>query len=299
MTSSGDMNSLLKNFIYLDEAKLNSYISQLFSGVTEYLLSSSEKNKQNEETQKGEVLSGKILRAIFQENENTAEKKFLYDYSYQLFEDKLFELNAVVEINQNTQLADLEAVRFVKIKSRVKLLDYSVIIETLNSFPQLLESMLIASSWEELQELKQNQPKGKNPYSAKRQEIKHLSNKDAEQQEALSYLLSFWYESMFAIQAEVNETTYTAELKRDHLREDAQLITRKYSRLSEKEFSILGTISLKENIRTKVTQDDIKGENLRLAIKQLIELYTDVENNLWGILPNEVIIDPIAVYIEI
>ena len=79
----------LRSFIYLDNYKMYSISSQLFEGLTEYIVKSETHNIKEEENQKGPYGRGKILAEIIENNSNTTEKKFLHDYSYNLFEDTL------------------------------------------------------------------------------------------------------------------------------------------------------------------------------------------------------------------
>ena len=79
---------MIKNFIYLDEEKMYSLSSQLFEGVTEYILNDSTSSTEGSEEQKGPVGSGKILGDILKNSERSTEKKFLNDYSYFIFEKK-------------------------------------------------------------------------------------------------------------------------------------------------------------------------------------------------------------------
>ena len=52
------MNSI-KSFIYLDEYKMYSISSQLFEGLTEYVLTGEKKSFSESEQQKGTFFSGK------------------------------------------------------------------------------------------------------------------------------------------------------------------------------------------------------------------------------------------------
>jgi hypothetical protein len=54
------MNSI-KSFIYLDEYKMYSISSQLFEGLTEYVLTGEKKSFSESEQQKGTFFSGKLM----------------------------------------------------------------------------------------------------------------------------------------------------------------------------------------------------------------------------------------------
>lgn len=52
---------MIKNIIYLDEAKMYSMSSQIFEGVTEYVLNEVSSTHEDTEEQKGPVGSGRVL----------------------------------------------------------------------------------------------------------------------------------------------------------------------------------------------------------------------------------------------
>jgi len=90
---------MIKNFIYLDEDKMYSLSSQIFKGITEYLVSTDSNENGKEDTQKGELGSGRILADILKQSYKTEEKKYLHDYSYTIFEKELIDTDRVVDIN--------------------------------------------------------------------------------------------------------------------------------------------------------------------------------------------------------
>lgn len=51
----------LKSFIYLDDQKMYSLSSQLFEGITQYILRERSDAIEEEHTQKGELMSGRIM----------------------------------------------------------------------------------------------------------------------------------------------------------------------------------------------------------------------------------------------
>lgn len=72
----------IKSFIYLDSNKMYSISSQLFEGLTEYIVSSEKKTEVESTEQKGTIGSGKLMADIMESNMSKSEKKFLHDYSY-------------------------------------------------------------------------------------------------------------------------------------------------------------------------------------------------------------------------
>lgn len=125
---------------------------------------------------------------------------------------------------------------------------------------------------------------------------------DKDYYKQLRKVLSFGYRDMFAVQAKIGKKLYTAEIKRQYLREEEQFLIRKYSRLSEKDFIIIGTVAsnhtqvLSENI---MAQEGFSDKAMRRSLFNLIEQFSRFEQTMLGNLEDEVIIDPIAIYCEI
>ena len=83
------MENKIKSFIYLDNDKMYSISSQLFGGLTEYILQDSKKTATEDDQQKKHAFSGKIMREIYQLEKGSSEKRFFHDYAYSLFEKNL------------------------------------------------------------------------------------------------------------------------------------------------------------------------------------------------------------------
>ena len=63
--------------------------SQIFEGITEYVLSESRETSEESESQKGPVGSGRVVGDILRSSQRVSERKYLHDYSYTLFEKHL------------------------------------------------------------------------------------------------------------------------------------------------------------------------------------------------------------------
>ena len=100
----------------------------------------------------------------------------------------------------------------------------------------------------------------------------------------------------------VGPYTFSADCKRNDLRENEHSLIRKYSRLSEKEFVLIGTIAQspsKSINRQEDSEDSSETQHLKEAIMSLVEGLSAVEFEFSGKLENEIIVDPIAIYREI
>lgn len=66
---------IAKNLIYLDEEKMYSISSQIFEGITEYILNEEREVVDKSETQKGPIHSGKVLADVLKK-ENSSTQTF-------------------------------------------------------------------------------------------------------------------------------------------------------------------------------------------------------------------------------
>ncbi|WP_454047425.1 DUF6414 family protein [Chryseobacterium sp. Marseille-Q8038] len=66
----------IRSFIYLDNYKMYSISSQIFEGLTEYILKSENTNTKEKEEQKGPFFSGRVLADIIEKDTNYTEKNF-------------------------------------------------------------------------------------------------------------------------------------------------------------------------------------------------------------------------------
>jgi hypothetical protein len=132
--------------------------SQIFEGLTEYIISHSRNSKQDLENQEGPVGSGRILADIISRESSVEERKFLHDYSYNLFEEKLFEDKKVLQIetsNVAKSVGSLNDYEFVKVKGRLLFSDIKLINETINDFNELGEALVYITNFQNLEQLKQ------------------------------------------------------------------------------------------------------------------------------------------------
>ena len=283
---------VIKNFIYLDEYKMYSLSSQIFEGITEYLVSTSKNEEGEEDTQKGEIGSGRILADIIKKTNTTQEKKYLHDYSYTIFERHLLDNNRVIDINNVEDEDFLNAITsksFIKITGKVIFNDIGHMSKVMKDFNTLGESLLFSQSL--------NDP------SITSKNIKRLAkeqglNLDKKFLDSLSYLLDFGFGNQLEVQLKYNNHLFSTNLKREYLRENEDLLIKKYARKTEKEFTILGIITQCQNIEI---EEDVENtqEHLKIALMKVVSKFTDMELTFTGKLNNEIMIDPIAIYTEL
>lgn len=316
----------IKSFLYLDEYQMYSISSQIFEGITEYIVNYEGTTKEEKESQSGPFGSGLVMANILASDVKTEERKYLRDYSYSLFEQHLQESNNVLTINGENigkSIRCIDNFGFVKVKAKIAFNDMNIIKDTLSQFNQLGEALAYLGSFAEIGEAREelerqaNTVRDRNNKATLRQKRKALNNLEnlAKQKglhqeplllEKLNLILDYGFQDQFEVRMSAGEYIFTANLKREYLREDEHLMIRKFSRFPENEFVIFGVIAQGPIDRNGLDIGNVSNNSvnsspthLKLAIMGIIESLFAVESTFTGKLENEIVIDPIALYREI
>lgn len=312
---------MIKSFIYLDPQKMYSLSSQIFEGITEYILNEKSHENSESESQKGPVGSGRVLADAMITAGRSTEKKFLHDYSFSVFEKHLEDTSRILTIDQNNidiSCAEImtKDCSFLKIKARATFNDVEKITGTFSEFNKIGEALANMGSHQEISAAQQqlDQLKGttrdKVKIQAAEQQFKNLTDltilakkgglyQDPRFLDNLVLLMKYGFSDQFEIHQKCNDVIFTSCLKREFLREPADLLVRKYSRKTEREIVVFGLITQSFSANPPILNETGDHENLKAALINMVELLTNVENSLSGKQSNEIVIDPIAAYFEV
>lgn len=312
---------IIKSFIYLDEYKMYSISSQIFEGITEYLIDYRGTTNEQKEVQKGQLGSGRIMADILKAESGIKEKKYLHDYSYKLFEDHLKESKKILSIsteNINKEIKNIDNATFVKVKAKAVFNDMNTIKSTMKNFNELGEALAYLGSFQNIEAVQQQlkkkikSTKDRNQKSQLRRRQKALTDikklakdqglyQDPDLLKKLAFVLDYGFQDQFEVQMPVGPYIFSSNFKREYLRENEHLLIRKYSRLAEKEFILFGTIAQSSSKTTDQTEhnEDYESQHLKKGLMYLVERLAEVESSFTGKLENEFIVDPIALYREI
>lgn len=321
-------------FVYLDEYKLSSISSQIFEGLTEEVIQYSEDTSSQGERQKGKLGSGQLLADIVAETRGRAEKRFLFDYGYTIFEQRLVDEDRVLDLDHRSRgmaPVDFAARSFIRVTGRMQVTDLAAVNRTAKEFNKMMSAFSYVATNETrtlLREMLNEQlatAKGQSRNEIQRQ-IKELQNAHKEEtvdplfMEQLTYLLEYGFGDHIEMQVRIPEeagygrTHFTAVLDREALREPANALVKKYSRQTESAFTVFGVITQHTGDRQSTHFDNetssvdpgsvpgAEGEaavHVRAALGQMTGHIHKLEDGFFGRLSNEVIIDPIAVYREL
>ena len=274
----------IKSFIYLDEYRMYSISSQIFEGLTEYVIGSTFETREEKEEQKGPYFTGKVMGDIISRGAETEEKKFLHDYSYTLFEKKLIEDGKVISVDCNTTESELIYMAnqsFIKVSGKAIFNDVELMIQTIESFNKFGESLTYLSNHEAIQQqnvdseenLKDIRDRNKRSVERrKRKEVLDIRNLAADMGlrldpallESLSFVLNYGYKDQFEVQIplelkmeENRNLIFSSILKKEFLKDRKDILIKKYARSSEKEFTVFGMIAQSEReTSTNDTEED-------------------------------------------
>jgi hypothetical protein len=312
---------MIKSFIYLDEQKMYSLSSQIFEGITEYVLSESGADHKETESQKGPVGSGRILADVIKNSSKSTEKKFLHDYSFTVFENYLTKEGRILDLSGPSIGLDevkrsIDDFSFIKVKARAIFNDVDKITELFSEFNTIGEALAHMGAYEEIQNLKvqidelKGQTKDRNERSRLESEYKRLTNisklakekglhQDPKFMSDLALLTKYGFSDQFEIQQIGGDIVFTSCLKREFLREKEDLLVKKYSRKTEKEVVVFGVISQAFSAFEPNIDDQLECHNMKAGLMNIVEHLTNIENSISGKQDNEIVIDPIAAYFEV
>ena len=307
---------MIKSIIYLDEAKMYSMSSQIFEGITEYVLKEVGSTNKNSEEQKGPMGSGRVLADAMKLSERSIEKRFLHDHSLTLFEARLAELE-LVDVVDSTIVVETKPIiskSFVRVSARASFIDAAKITSMFGSFNELGAAFAGVTNHETLDETRKqiqmlkDSSKDKFKVAELRQTEKRLTDtaelakqaglyQDPKFLKQLALVTEFGFSDQLEVQQRAGELLFSACLKRQCLRESEDLIIRKYSRKTEKTLVVLGVVT-QSRIGPKTELDEVAPEKMTMkeAITNIVNHIGVIEGSLSGKAPHEIVIDPIAVY---
>ncbi|MBE1273412.1 DUF6414 family protein [Enterovibrio baiacu] len=296
---------MIKNFIYVDEYKLQSLSAQVFSGVTDYLIKDYKGINSKLESQRGPIGSGRDYEDTDVVESSVSERKSLHDFAFVQFEKHLIENNKVIEVNSGNISSKIERINessFIKVTGSVAFNDMDslkLMMKNFNNFGEALTFLNFTN--EHGLSLKSNADKSKLHNFKK--DIKRVAQEcnlrqDEDFIKYMTYLIEFGYDGQFEFNLDCNGVKFISPLDRNNLRESEKTIINKYSRHTMKEFTLFGIIT--QSGPTKNV--DLRGNNfsnLKNGIRNLINHLANIENTYSGRDSSEFVVEPLAIYTEL
>lgn len=312
----------MKSFVYLDEYKMYSLSSQLLEGVTDYVIKESKRSDSDVEEQDGPRNSGQKLAEIIETTSANLEKRFLHDYAYALFEDKLQESGKIINLtsadNFSVVAKDPAGRKFIRLKSKASFLDAIEVMRNMDVLVDMQEAISIVAS-NDARELLLSQIDGLADNSSKKarlaqlkSELERLSKsqipKDKAANDRLQYkntalVLNHGYKGRLDLSMDMEDCRVNADLKRECLKDSEDFVFKTYSRMAEVELVLVGMVTqcreydeIEESIDDSADpHDTAMSEIIRNTTKALQVL----EAHFHRPPVNQVIVHPIALYLEL
>lgn len=312
------MENKIKSFIYLDNDKMYSISSQLFEGLTEYILRDNKTTSTEDDQQKAQVFSGNLMREILQQEKGSSEKRFFHDYAYSLFEKELSNRNLLCTIEDSGELGDMTNKQFVKVHGKAYFNDYRALKETFRQFNEIGSALGYIQCYGPMGEVLKQIDEAAQQTSDRNQKAKINNKKNAVDSIFKNYLreqglnvnekfaenlvriYDFGYKDMFAVHIPylVSNIVFASILNREFLKEKEDSLIAKYSRRTEIEFTIVGLLTQCGGEKALIDSDDSES-SMKQASLNFTSIISNLEDTFNGRLGNEYIIDPIAIYREI
>ena len=220
------------------------------------------------------------------------------------------------DVKPETTIEDLHDKGFVRVKGKIIFEDYTKILYTLEHFNEIgrafgeLQNLEVFNALRNLKsesvQTKDREQKNKKRLATKNVEKRieeHLKSQglliDESSIDSIHKIMSFGYRNCYEVRMSMDNspTLYTAVINQEFLKEPETSLISKYSRLSEKEFTLIGVVSQAGN--AQATIPEITGNDLKSAVVKIVEQIASLEYQFNGRTNNECIIDPIAIFTEI
>jgi ATP-dependent Lon protease len=304
---------MIKNFIYLDEQKLYSFSSQLFDGVTESLLQEKALEKEDiEESQEGSN-SGRRIADVIRETSKSTEKKFLHDYSFNLFEKELInseKLLDVTDVKVDFQDICSSDKPFIRIRAKGKFVDNKEVqslFEHFNEIGKAMANAKLLGKHRELESLKadnKDSKKSRELQSEIDKEMRRLTTNSnmslpKEVVTGINTILEQFGDDLVRFKQHIGEVEYTTCMNHTNLRDSVRSICKKYARKTAKEFIVLGTICHSHDTQEADITPISQNSSIQTHLVGMSEHLYNIEQIFGPKGDSEIIIEPIAIYTEL
>lgn len=311
----------MKSFVYLDEYKMYSLSSQLLEGVTDYVIKESKRSDSDVEEQDGPRNSGQKLAEIIETTSAHVEKKFLHDYAYVLFEDKLKESGRVISVASESTFSEVvedpAGRKFIRLKAKASFLDTIEILNSLETLVDMQDSISIVAANDDREQLlvdmfglpdnssrkaKLANYKAELDRLSKSQVPKEKSANDRLQYKHMASVLEHGFKRRFDLSMDMADCRVNADLKRECLKESEDFVFKTYSRMAQVELVLLGMITQCRAYDEATEEDEVQplgGGPMSEIIRNTTMALQGLEAHFHRPPVNQIIVHPIALYLEV
>jgi len=312
----------VKSFVYLDEHKMYSLSSQLLEGVTDYVIKESKRSDSDVEEQDGPRNSGQKLAEIIETTSTDIEKRFLHDYAYALFEDKLQESGKIISVTSDDSFSDIindpAGRKFIRLKAKASFLDAIEILKSLETLVDIQEAISIIAGNDDRnmliaeilslpdnssKKVKLAQLKSELERISKSQVPKESSANDRLQYKNIAAVLDYGFKRRLDLSMDMRDCRVNADLKRDCLKESEDFVFKTYSRMAEVELVLLGMVTQCRAYDETAEEDEeaqhFGGSAMSEMMRNTTMALQGMEAHFNRPPVNQIIVHPIALYLEL
>lgn len=291
--------------------------SQIMEGVTDYILKESKRSAEDSTEQKGEFASGRVMAEIIETTSSNLEKKFLHDYAYSVFENKLLSDGRIFDVRLGDKALDVRSrignCKIIRVKARGMFVDSNEVVRSLRAFSTIIQSFGIITSNDERKDLIEKIAGSQGNPGTKKQELARLesslkamssphsfgdqSGNDKLFHKHLADVIEYCFKGSLDLTLLLGDLQVSGELSRESLRESIESVIKKYSRVSEVEFTMVGIIT--QCGEESASVEELEYSTMRAGVRNSIAALSKFEANFAGRLEAEIIVDPIAVYVDL
>lgn len=275
---------VIRNFIYLDNDKLNSLYSQVFEGVAEAIIESYFGETQNKEEQKS---IGKTLEEKVGEISGTSANKVLHDHMYNKFEAKIGD--KIIFCNEIKDASLIKPNSIIKVTGKTEIEDY----KRLNFMMGEFNKLGIALAWTQKDSL------GTTKNNARELARKQGWQMEKELIESINTFIESFEKDGYEIVVKNQEEVYRGIANRKYLRLSEDDIRMLYGSKPCMEWTMVGQVTQAYPKQDEGKLDESEGECLKKALSDMINAIDELEEAFFSYGDKKVYhVLPIAVYIE-
>ena len=308
---------MIRSILYLDEPKFASLSSQVLEGLTEYLLTERSATSDSGTSQKGPIASGRVLADALRQVSTSVERRVLHDHAFSLFEQRLLETGQLTDVNATKPTLPSPAPSLVRVSAPATFIDAQKLHTLLNTFNRIGEALACVTNHEAITTALAALEKAKEQIRDKAKlaeltrqtramvDVVALAKKQGMYQdpkflEDLGLLTDFAFAKQIELHQTVGALLFSSPLTRDWLREPEGMLVRKYSRQTEKALVVVGLVTQSlDAVPAAAPPEGVKPSNMKAATINMLNHIAALESTLSGRSDNEVVIDPVAVYVTL
>ena len=276
--------SVIRNFIYLDNDKMNSLYSQVFEGVAEAIIESYFGESHNKEEQKS---LGKTLEEKVGEVSGISTNKVLHDHMYNKFEEKIKDKIIVCDGIYNESLIKPNSIIKVSGMSRVE--DYT----RLSSFLEEFNELGVALAWLQKEQL------GTEKNNAREIARKNGWQLEKEFTKSLGTFTTAFEKDGYEIVVENQGISYRGVINRKYLRLSEENIRVLYGSRPCMEWTMVGQVTQIHPKQEKARDEGKTQDNIKNALGNMFDAIDNIEATFFSYGAEKVYhVLPITVYIE-